>query len=55
MLSDFSRDFYGINPLVAGGSITPLAYKELFPLFVFNVTKQCERINQGVVDVTNNF
>ena len=52
MMSDFPRDFYGIDPLVSGGAITPLAYKDLFPLFVFNVSKQSERINQGVVDVT---
>ena len=30
MLSDFSREFYGIDPLVRGNAITPLAYKELF-------------------------
>ena len=52
MMADFSRDFYGIDPLVAGNAITPLSYKELFPLYVFNVSKQSERINQGVVDVT---
>ena len=52
MMTDFPRDFYGIDPLVAGGAITPFAYKDLFPLFVFNVSKQSERINQGVVDVT---
>ena len=52
MMSDFPRDFYGIDPLVSGGAITPMAYKDLFPLFVFNVSKQSERINQGVIDVT---
>ena len=52
MMTDFPRDFYGINPLVAGNAITPLSHKELFPLYVFNVSKQSERINQGVVDVT---
>ena len=51
-MSDFPRDFYGIDPLVSGGAITPLAYKDLFPLFVFNVSNQSERINQGVVNVT---
>ena len=50
-MCDFPRDFYGIDPLVAGGAITPFAYKDLFPLFVFNVSKQSERINQGLVDV----
>ena len=52
MMSDFSRDFYGIDPLVGDSAITPLSYKELFPLYVFNVSKQSERMNQGVVDVT---
>ena len=52
MMCEFPRDFYGIDPLVAGGAITPFAYKTLFPLFVFNVSKQSERINQGIVDVT---
>ena len=52
MMSDFSRDFYGIDPLVAGNAITPLPFKDLFPLYVFNVSKQSERINQSVVDVT---
>ena len=33
-------------------TVTPLSYKDLFPLYVFNVSKQSDRINQGVVDVT---
>ena len=52
MMSDFSRDFYGIDPLVAGSAVTPISYKEIFPFYVFNLSKQSERINQGVVDVT---
>ena len=52
MMADFPRDFYGIDPLVAGNAITPLSYKDLFPLYIFNVSKQSDRINQGVVDVT---
>ena len=52
MMSDFPRDFYGIDSLVADSAITPISYKELFPLYVFNISKQSERINQGVVDVT---
>ena len=52
MMNDFPKDFYGIDPLVADCAITPFTYKDLFPLFVFNVSKQTERISQGVVDVT---
>ena len=52
MFIDFARDFYGIDPLISSSSVTPQAFKDLFPLFIFNVSKQSERINQGVVDVT---
>ena len=30
----------------------PLTYKSLFPIFYFDVSKQSERFNQSVVDVT---
>ena len=49
---DFARDYYGIDPLVSSTAITSLANKELFLLFVFNVSKQSERVYQSVVDVT---
>ena len=48
----FTHDYYGMDPLVSGSAIHPLAYKELTPLFVFNVLKQSERLNHGVVDIT---
>ena len=52
-MTEFTRDYYGLDPLISGGSgITPIAYKELTPLFVFNVSKQSERLNHGVVDIT---
>ena len=43
MFTDFGRDYYGIELLVSSTSI---------PLFVFTVSKQSERVNQIVVDVT---
>ena len=51
-MTEFTRDYYGIDPLISGSAIHPLAYKELTPLFVFNVSKQSERLNHGVVDIT---
>ena len=52
-MTEFTRDYYGLDSLISGGSgITPIAYKELMPLFVFNVSKQSERLNHGVVDIT---
>ena len=50
--AEFTRDYYGMDPLVSGSMIHPLTYKELTPLFVFNVSKQSERLNQGIVDIT---
>ena len=44
-MTEFKRDYYGMDPLVSGSAIHPLAYKELTPLFVFNVSKQSERLN----------
>ena len=44
----FTRDYYGMDPLISGSASQPLAYKGLTPLFVFNVSKQNERLNHGV-------
>ena len=30
----------------------PIRYKSLYPIFVVDVSKQSERLNQGVVDIT---
>ena len=51
-MTDFARDYYGMDSMVGASAIQPLAYKELTPLYVFNVSKQSERLNQGVVDIT---
>ena len=51
-MTEFTQDYYGIDPLISGSAIHPLAYKELTSLFVFNVSKQSERLNHRVVDIT---
>ena len=51
-MMEFTQDYYGIDPLIRGSAIHPLAYKELTRLFVFNVSKQSERLNHGVLDIT---
>ena len=52
MMADFMRNYYGIDPLIAGCGVNPNEYKELFPLFIFDVSKQSERLNQATVDIT---
>ena len=51
-LSEFSQKYYGLDPLVSNIAIDPMAYKDLYPIFVFDVSKQSERLQQGVVDIT---
>ena len=48
----FMQKFYGINDSVTSTSVDPVAYKHLFPLIVFDVSRQSERIQQAVVDIT---
>lgn len=50
--TDFRKQFYGIDPLISSGCVDALEYKELFPIFCFNVSKQSERLKSMVTDVT---
>ena len=52
MFSSFAQDYYGLDPLTSRNFMDPLTYKTLFPIFYFDVSKQSERFNQSVVDVT---
>lgn len=51
-MKEFTRDYYGMDPLLGGSGVNPINFKDLTPLFVFNVSKQSERLNHGVVDIT---
>ena len=48
----FMEKFYGISDSVTSTSVDPVAYKHLFPLIVYDVSRQSERIQQAVVDIT---
>jgi hypothetical protein len=48
----FMQKFYGISESVTSTSVDPIAYKHLFPLIVYDVSRQSERIQQAVVDIT---
>ena len=51
-MDEFTSRFYNIDKLVANNTIDTLTFKNLYPLFVFDVTKQSERLSQGIVDIT---
>ena len=46
----FSEKFYGMNDFTQS-NITPADYKDLYPLFVFHVSKQPKRVKTSVVDI----
>jgi hypothetical protein len=43
--------FYGINEFVSQSGINPANYKTLFPLMVFDVSKQSERLKTETINV----
>ena len=48
----FMQKFYGISDSVTSTAVDSVAYKHLFPLIVFDVSRQSERIQQAIVDIT---
>jgi len=47
----FRTKFYNVEELISSPTITPADYKELFPMFVFDVTKQSEKLKNSVTDI----
>ena len=38
--------------LLAGSAVSPAALKSVYPIHVFDVTEQSERLTEGVVNIT---
>jgi len=51
MFTEFSRDYYGLDPLTVSNFVDIVTYKEEFPIFYIDISKQSERICQSVVDI----
>ena len=49
---DFASRCYVIDNLLAGSAVSSSAFKSLYPIHVFDVSKQSERLTEGVVDLT---
>ena len=49
--SSFRKKFFNMDELVSNSGINPLDYKDLFPLYVFDVTKQSEKLKTSVSDI----
>jgi len=47
----FGVKYFGMDELITRSNISPVDYKSLYPLFVFDVSKQSEKLKSSVVDV----
>ena len=47
----FRKKFYNMDELVSNPGINPIDYKKLFPLFLFDVSKQSEKLKTSVSDI----
>ena len=47
----FRKKFYNMDELISNSGIDPNNYKHLFPLFLFDVSKQSEKLKTSVSDI----
>ena len=51
MLLCLEKSFFNMDELIANHGIYPPDYKDLFPLFLFDVSKQSEKLKTSVSDI----
>jgi len=49
--SVFGVKYFGMDESITRSNVSPADYKTLYPLFVFDVTKQSEKFKTSVVDL----
>ena len=49
--SSFRKKFFNMDELVSNCGIDPIEFKNLYPLYVFDVTKQSEKLKTSVSDI----
>ena len=47
----FRKKFFNMDELVSNSGIEPIAYKHIYPLFLFDVSKQSEKLKKSVSDI----
>lgn len=50
-VATLSTKLCGTNQLIADSNISPIEYQHLFPLFVFNISKQEQKLKLSLVDI----
>ena len=49
--AEFRSKFFNINELISNPDFTPFEYRNLYPLFLFDVSKQSERLKYSTTDI----
>ena len=49
--AEFRAKFFNMDELISNPNITPSDYKELYPLFLFDVSKQSEKLKYSSTDI----
>lgn len=52
---NYKKKKFGFNSLIGGTQVSYPAFKTLFPLFVFDVTRQSDKLISGVIDLELKF
>ena len=55
LFDNFKKEYDGVNSLIGGSQVSYPAFKSLFPILVFDVRHQNEKIKPGVVDIMLQF
>ena len=50
-VADFRSKFFNMDELISNPNITPSEYKTLYPLFLFDVSKQSEKLKYSTTDI----
>ena len=49
--ASFRKKFFNMDELISNPGFDPISYKNIYPLFVFDVTKQSEKLKTSVSDI----
>ena len=49
--AEFRTKFYNMDELISNPNITPADYKKMYPLFLFDVSKQSEKLKYSTTDI----
>lgn len=55
MFDNFKKEYDGLSELIGGNQVSYSAFKSLFPIIVFDVRKQNEKLKSGVVSIQLKF